>query len=324
MPRGNFNDASKGGLGFVEGYVQITRSTARVFQYPVNSQTGEQSDPFAALVWEGIKLTPEWKQQAGDDVHVEIVNRMGSLDQIRPGKLNPKDFDNVSVEPEDLGVEVGTEGNSFYMESGAKFNAGWGIMKESLEKCGFKPEILGRGVASDFEGLTAHFKTVEGAPYIAKKGKNAGKEVKPSNLVCDRIQPPFPYEIKKGAAQSATQAAKPATTAQAPATQTVNQAATRANGEAPVPVTAANGEIAGEVGALFTDFSDKFKSEVPAGQPVKRNQFQKALTMELLRKKVPPKVQKDIMDFVKSDQLAELGAATELFKVEGDSITINV
>lgn len=321
MPRGNFNEASKGGLGFVEGYVLIQRSTSKVYQYPMNSTTGEQSDAFPALVWEGIKLSPEWKPLPGDDNTFEIINRMGTLDTIRPGKLDPKDFDNMDKEPADLGTEVGAEGNAFYMDAGAKFSMGWGIMKESLEKCAFKPEILGHGVASDFEGMMAHFKTVEGQPYIGKRGKNQGKEVKPTNLVCDRIQPPYPYEIKDKSKLGKPVAHKGAGGASG-ASGTSSSAG--ASGAAPAGGGSPDaGEIASEVGALFGDFSDKFKAEVPIGTTVKRAVFQKALTMELLRRKMRPDVQKQIMDFVKSDQLAELGAGTDLFKVEGDSITLS-
>lgn len=317
MPRADFREASKGGAGFQEGYVHITRSVSKVFQYPVNKETNEQSDAFAALIWEGTLLTPEWKPQQTEDNTFEIIIRMGDLDKIRPGKLDPKDFDNLQVDAQDLGNAVGTEGNTFYLEAGAKFGAAWAHMKESLEKHGFKPEILGRGIASDFEGLIAHFKMEEGKPYIAQKGKKKGQSVTPSNLICSRIQPPYPYE--KGAVKAPMQGAAAKTAGAATAATTA--AAGKSNG------AAETGAIDGmtEAAALFANgFSDKFKAEagIAFGTPIKRAAFQKALTMELIRNRMKPDVQKAIMDFVKSDGLAELGAATELFKVEGDSITL--
>jgi hypothetical protein len=314
MPRGDFNQASKGGAGFVEGYVHVQRSVSKVYQYPPNSQTKEQSDPFVAMVWDCVSLTPEWKVKVDPDGNpetVEIIHRMGDLEKIRPGKLDPKDFDNVDVEPVDLESAVGVEGNSFYFEQGAKFGPGWAIMKESLEKHGYSPAIMGRCVATDFEGLMAHFKTEEGKPYIAQKGKSKGKEVKPTNLVCDRILPPLPYE--KGAK-------KPTAATKAPAA--AGAAGGKGNGAATEqPQTTATGEdVTVTVATLLNDLSEAFP--IKKGQAAKRTEFQKALTMELLRKKFKPGPQKEIMDFVKSDDFVALGAATDLFTVEGDSITL--
>lgn len=323
MPRGDFREASKGGAGFQEGYVHITRSVSRVFQFPKNQSTGEQSEPFTALVWEGTLLTPEWKPQDIEDNTFEIILRMGDLEKMRPGKLDPKDFDNLSVEPQDMGSTVGAEGNTFYLEAGAKFGAAWAYMQESLQKCGFKPEILGRCVASDFEGLIAHFKQEAGKPYIAQKGPKKGTEVKPSNLVCDRIQPPYPYE--KGAIKGPMAGTHGKGAAKGGTTEAAGAASGKSNGGATEQPAATAGDIdaATDVAAMFANgFSAKFVAEVPLGQAVKRATFQKSITYELLRMKLKPDVQKAYMDFIKSDDFVALGAATELFKVEGDNITI--
>ncbi|PWT88242.1 MAG: hypothetical protein C5B54_10920, partial [Acidobacteria bacterium] len=108
MPRGNFNDVSKS-FGFQEGYLHITRAYSCVFQYPANSQTKVQSPPFTALVWEYEKLDNEWNPIDDEQVPDPIVIRMGDVDKCRPGKLAEKDFDNLNVDPEDLGKDVGTE-----------------------------------------------------------------------------------------------------------------------------------------------------------------------------------------------------------------------
>src|SRR5215471_4293441 len=208
MPRANFRETAGGGFGFQEGHVRIERSVSKVFQYPPNSQTKEQSDPFTALVWTATKLDREWNELPGDDNEVEVVLRMGTVDSCRPGMLKAKDFDNMNVEPEDLGDQVGTEGNCFFMEVDTKLGAGWREMKNSLEAKGFKPEILARGITTDFEGMLAKFITVEGKPYIARRGAKAGQEVKPTNLVCDRIET-YPYDVKKSAKTETKGAAKP-------------------------------------------------------------------------------------------------------------------
>lgn len=308
MPRGSFLDASKGGgLGFQEGYVLIERSYSTVFQFPPNSKTNEQSDAFCALIWEGTKLDSEWNELPGDDNGFQIINRMGGLDQVRPGKLVEKDFDNLDVEPEDLGNEVGVVGNSFVLEADAKFHQNWGKVKDSLEKYGFKSEVLGRGIATDFVGMAAHFKTVEGAKYIAKKGKSAGQEVTPTHLECDRIHT-YPYDAKKKGAV----AGKTSTAA----------AGGKTNGAA-----AGGGDDAVEAAkTVFGKLSAEFKKEVVVGKDVDRAVFQKALTKELMRQKINPKVQKSVMDLVKDDEkLVELAMAlvdqAGAFSTDGATVT---
>ena len=74
----------------------------------------------------------------------ERVTRMGQLESCRPGKLDAKDFDNLDADPEDLGSEVNTVGNCFFLTEG-KLSQAWGKMKDSLEAKSFKKEILGRG-----------------------------------------------------------------------------------------------------------------------------------------------------------------------------------
>ena len=131
MPRGSFKyeDASTGGLQFQEGNVLIQYSRAVVFQYPPNRETKKQSDAFPALLWRGVRCDRDWNE-TGEEVEIPI--RMGELEQVRPGKVQPRDFDNLAVMPEDLGSAVGTEGNCFHVESGAKFPKGWGILDESM------------------------------------------------------------------------------------------------------------------------------------------------------------------------------------------------
>src|SRR5262249_1085364 len=208
MPRANFRETQGGGFGFQEGNIRIDRSVARVFQYPPNSQTKEQSDPFTALVWTATKLDKEWNEFPGDeDNTVEVLLRMGTTDTCRPGKLAPKDFDNMNIDAQDLGADVGTEGNCFYLEDGTKLGIGWKAMKDSLEGKGFKPEILARGITTDFEGMWGEFKMEEGRHYIGRRGARAGQEIKPTNLVCDRIET-YPYDKKKEVKKDTTAASK--------------------------------------------------------------------------------------------------------------------
>lgn len=317
MPRGSFKheDASQGGFGFQEGALLLTKSVIAVHQFPPNSKSGEQSDAFTAMRWTGKKLDSEWNELGGDetDTMVVIPMRLGTTAEMRPGKLAPKDFDNLDVEPEDLGEDVDTEGNALYLTEGAKPGRGWAIMEESLRKCGFKPEISGRGVASDFEGMVAHFKTVEGQKYIAKQGAKKGQEVTPTNLVCDRIHT-YPYDKKKGGSGGSGAAGKSSASTSSASSKSTSATST------------ATDETMKSAIEIFGKLSAEFKKAVPADKEVERAVFQKELTKELMRQKINPKVQKTILDLVKDDEkLTEL--AGELvdkdgaFSTDGEKVT---
>src|SRR5262245_17822408 len=256
MPRANFREIQKG-FGFQEGFVRIDRSVAVVYQYPPNRETKEQSEPFIAMSWEYTSLDSEWNVKGDEDEQQNepIIIRMGDLSTMRPGKLDPKDFDNMDVLAEDLGSDVGTEGNTFFWDADAKFNRNWGALQASLEACAFKPEILKRGIATDFEGMVLHLKTEEGQKYIAKRGRNAGKEVTPTNLVCDRIHV-YPYDAKKET-KAATKAA----------TKTTTAATKPTNGKAEVEDVLAQAVLVfvGD-GEKRTGLSAKFRADVPAGK----------------------------------------------------------
>jgi hypothetical protein len=311
MPRGSFKheEAQQGGFGFQEGNLLITKSVVAVHQLPPNSKTGEQSAPFTCLRWTGVKLDSEWNEIDGEaPVVLAAELRLGNTEQVRPGKLDAKDFDNLDVEPEDLGDEVDTEGNAVYLVEGAKLNRSWAIMEESLRKYGFKPEISGRGIATDFEGMTAHFKTVEGQKYIAKKGAKAGQEVTPTNLVVDRIHT-YPYDAKKKAGKAANNTATSTAAGKSSGTASASAAASGSHGpNGTAGVSVDDGLDAAK--AVFGNLSAEFKKEIPADKEVKRADFQKALTKELMRQKVKPQLQKQVMDVVKDDdKLMELAGA---------------
>ena len=283
MPRGNFLEASRGGgAGFQEGFVLIEKSVATVFQYPPNAKTGVQSDPFCALVWTGKRLDSEWNELPFEDgSDFEIVIRMGALDKVRPGQLAAKDFDNLEVEPEDLGAEVGVSGNCFYLVEGS-FHQNWGKMKDSLEAKSFKKEILGRGITSDFEGMKAHFKMVEGEKYVARQGAKKGETVTPTHLECDRIHT-YPYAAKA--------AAKPA------------------QGKLPGKPNGATDAMT-EAKQVFANLSPQFRTACPAGKDIDRPALEKALKGEFLRQKLQLPQQKAILDFLKTDEnMTELAIA---------------
>ena len=329
MPRASFSDVSKGGLGFKEGRILVLRSFSTMFQFPPNSKTNEQSDAFPALVWEGLKLNDEGKvveDAEGNQEEVQVIHRMGGKDEsgnyaIRPGKLAEKDFDNTDVEPEDLGgdVDPDVKGNSFYVDAGAKFSMGWGFIDDSLKKHGFKADILGRCVTTDFVGLDAHFKQQEGAPYIAKKGAKKGQEIKPENLVCSRIFH-FPYD-KDNPHKAALAGGGKTATGKKDDTKADKKGAgagadSGSGGGSTDAFEAAKIIFGGGKHALLNKgeeingLSDLFFKSVPKDKEVKMDDFRKAVTSELMRRKADLKLQKAIMDEVvkNEDKLTELAA----------------
>ena len=95
------------GFGVQEGYFEITKSVCAVHQFPPNSKTGKQSDPFTAIRWSCNKLNEDWSVP-DEPESVSLIIRLGQLDSIRPGNL--KNPDDIESEPKDLGNEVDTEG----------------------------------------------------------------------------------------------------------------------------------------------------------------------------------------------------------------------
>jgi hypothetical protein len=290
-------------FGFQEGNVEVVGSVVAIHQFPPNATTGIQSDAFTAMRWTIRKLDEDWKPI--EDLDNEVITiRLGKPEDMRPGTLqNPSDMDE---EPEDLGNEVDTEGNALFVEPDRKVSRNWGELENSLRKCGFKPEIVGRGYAPDFEGMKAHFKTIPTGTYADKK---TGEERKAFNLFCDRIHT-YPYDVKKGKAGKA------------------------ATGKAAAPVSA--GKKAGAVSApadnealtlvqkVLSAPSDKFKDMLAPGKAVKRGVFQMQAMSECIRQKVPVAFHKSISELLKDDEQL-IGVAAEVgFVVDVDEGTVTL
>lgn len=263
------------GVGIQEGYFEITKSVCAVHQFPPNSKTGVQSDPFTAVRWTCNKLNEDWSSP-DEPESAPIIIRLGKLDSIRPGSL--KNPDNLDEEPKDMGQETDTEGNSVFGEPGAKASGNWGAMEESLRKRNFRPDIVERLYMPDYVGMKFHVKTVPAGTYKDKSGET--KEA--TNLVCDQIHT-YPYDVKKGKGGKAGSAKS----------------------------TAAKSESADEADAtvrvLLADPSDIFKKAVPSGKPVKRSMFQVQFQLELARKKIDKALHQPMLTILKNDeQLTEI------------------
>lgn len=299
---------------FQEGNVEVLKSVCAIHQFPPNSKTGTQSDPFTCVRWTVQKLDQDWKPVEGEQEVITI--RLGAPQYLRPGQLSKPD--DLNELPDDLGTEVDTEGNSVYGEEGAKVGGNWPAMEESLRKCGFKPSVIERCCMTDYTGMKAHLKTIAaGRKY---KDKTTGEEKEATELVADKIHT-YPYEVKKagkgaGAGAGATggkvagKVEATGKTVTAPATETA------------VATGTANGAALETAKTVLTDPSDRFKKQVPPGQSVKRNVFQMQVMQELMLKKVPANQHKGVVELIKNDDsLVELAGEVG-FVVDFDEGTV--
>ena len=208
MPKASFasKDTYEVKAGFQEGWFEITDAKVKVFQFPPNKETGDQTAPFLAQIL-SIQKTDEKGRHTDDDALETILKIEKDLGKMRPGNAENRDDD----EPEDLGDELDTEGNCIFVEDGSKINnkSRFAVFMKSLEEKGFKPDILACGFSPDLVGLKGFAKSISG-------GKFPGSEKEATYLVVDQITQ-FPYE-KKGKATSAasSKSAAPAKKTAAP------------------------------------------------------------------------------------------------------------
>jgi len=284
MPRVSLKheDAMMGG-GVQEGYFEVTKCVCAVHQFPPNSKTGVQSDPFTAIRFTLNKLNEDWSE-LDEAESVTLPIRLGKLDSIRPGSL--KNPDDLEEDPKDLGSEVDTEGNSVYGEDGAKASGNWGAFEQSLRAKGFRADVIARQYMPDYVGMKFHLKTVDAGTY---KDKNTQEEKKATNLVVDQIHT-YPWDVKKSKSKSGSVKAS---------------AKAESNGS--------DSEAALDIAkAVLGDLSDVFKKAVKPGQSVKRSTFQIQFQLELTRKKIEKAMVGPVLTAIKNDEnLAKLAEECE-------------
>ena len=291
MPRVSMKKEDMMGVGFFkEGNVLIVKAVCAAFQFPPNSKTGVQSDPFPAVVFDFKQLGEDWAE--ADDAEIQTLPiRIGSFDKIRPGKVT--DPNDLEADPEDLGEEVGTEGNSIFGDDGARLGFNWPAFVESLKKAGFNPEVIERVYMPDYKGMKCHLKQVPtGTKYVDKKD---GKEKDSTTWVCTEIQT-FPYEKKsKGASKAAAPAAG------------------KASASDPKAIAL----------SLLADPSEQFKKMVPSEKPIKRQVFQLQVAQELIRRKITPvNVHNQVTGLLKDDEQLEALANEVGFVVDLEAQTV--
>lgn len=289
MPRVSMKPEDMMGDFFKEGNVEITSCKCVVFQYPPNKETGEQGEPFTAVQF-GFKQLREDFSVDDDAEGQEIQIKVGTLDKIRPGSLdNP---DDLEAEPEDLGSDVGTEGNSIYGDEGAKLGFGWPPFIKSLRDCNFRPNVIDRIYMPDYIGMKAHLKKGEtGRTYQNKQGKT----VSDLQWMVTKIHT-FPYD--KAATKAAGKAAVKAAG---------NKAAGKSKAEES-PAASESGSPLDLAINMLSNPSDRFKKVVKGDTEIKIAVFRQQMNLELVSQKVDTAERAPFTAWLKKDEsIQELG-----------------
>lgn len=298
MPKGLLNPKnateSTGG-GFREGVVRIDKSAFAVVQ-PRGGKDREAPQPVCALVWDVTRLDEHTLEplvsDAGDNegapVTETIVFGMGgkSLTSVHPGKADSADDDDV----EDLGVEVGVEGPTVFVEN-TQFSlnkkSALANLMVSLEGAGFKPEYLDRVWANDFTNSVFFMKTQVSADTM--KGDD-GKE-RPINykVVSKIIRAGYDKKGASGNGGAAKGGAKPTSGAQAPAAASGQTAAT------------SNGKGGDEAESILKPILESLSEQLD-GTRITRKALNMKVTGALADGKIAPKLHVPVLQLVKNDE----------------------
>lgn len=294
-------DAVKGGNQFhaMEGFWEIGDAYSLVHQFQPSKETGKQGPPSCFIALDLYKLDANTFERVDDEPLTETLGlgATNTLEHVRPGNLGkPED-----PEPEDLGQEVGTRGNSVYVDSlDAKTydNCGWMKFSNSLIEAGFKAELLGACYLPYLIGTKFKAGRVPGYKNPTKTYK-----VDPTDLVvADKKIVVFGYEKggKKGAGKPAAKA--------------------NAGAPAPAPATpAASGNGVGSEESQVVVAACLAIAEVNKNKTLKRSLFQAQVMTYLMKngKGWDMKTKNEVMNgTVKDDEWLANAAAENGFVVD--------
>lgn len=306
MPKPNMHpDNYVESSGALAGKFEIISSAFKVHQ--ANQREGQESrNPTCAQVFKIHPITDDG-DRIEDATELELVLALGgkSLTSFHPGNAESAD----DAEPEDLGDEVGTEGNSIYSANGALPNAAasYSIFNRSLAHKGFDKKKIADCYAPHYVGLKFELATVTPDKLEAFGSKK--REIDPKVAFTYKVvqaiieHPKAPGAGKKKATAAAVPAGKSGATAPTAASSGDAGSGSSGGDDAEAVAMAVLGEVAAKL----------------AGQQKKMNGVK---TFWLANYgKNDPKLQKAARDLVNNPswltaQLEALDAA-----VDGEAVT---
>jgi len=277
MPKASF--ASKDTYApsiFQEGNAEIQDAASAVYQYPPNRETGETFPPFLAGKLVLKRLDENWHQTDEEPV-IKYLRMERDLSRMRPGSAK----DREDPDPEDLGDEIDTEGNSVFSSEGSKISASsqWGVFTKTLEEHGVKPELLAEGFLPDLVGIRFH-------AFTEKQAKRTinGREIEPNYFKADRVMFDKSGASKKPPAKAAS--AKPA-------------GPVKVNGPVAVPAPTSVSEAAElAASAIMAELAAELAGETRDSSRV----FAMAYARLVRDKQRDKKLDKEVSDLLRSDE----------------------
>lgn len=193
------DNAAGAGFGFGEGRGRILDLKCVAHQYAASKKTGDQQAP-ACFLFVTIDRTDADGKSLGEDPTTDEL-KIGELEYFHPGQLKTPDGD-----PEDLGRDLGTEGNSIWADGTKKFgqSAKGKVFLDSIEDAGFKAEIIARCYLPDYIGLLADFEQTTVTPT------GGTKKIDPYQCLAVTKILEFPYDRKGPAVAVKAASGKPA------------------------------------------------------------------------------------------------------------------
>jgi len=269
-------DTVKGGFGAQEGTWEIGKASCIVYQFPPNSQTGEQTDPACMVRLELYKLDPNTLERIDDEPALEHLGfgRKNTLDILRPGKLaKPEDS-----EAEDMGAALGAEGNTVFGDPNHQpikiyENCAWAKFAHSLADKGFKDELLKTGYLPYLEGTKFDVERLKTG--FTPEGGDATRE---RTLLGVKKIHVFGYERKGKPAGKTPIPTRTGAGSKAPSPNSGSAAVIPPNGEIQTGTV-----VAADYDAIAKDGLDELAKQ-NKGREVKRALFQSSFMTFLMRR----------------------------------------
>lgn len=225
MPKPNMHpDNYVESSGALAGKFEVVGSVFKIHQANQREGQTETVGPVCAHVLKIHPITDDG-EKVEDAAEMDLVLGLGkkSIASFHPGKADNAE----DAEPEDLGDEVGTEGNTIYSTDGMLPNAAttYAVFMKSLAHKGFAAKSIADCYAPNFMGLKFELATVTPDKLEAYGGKKRPAENGSKityKVVQSIIEHPKAASTKKEKAAKPTKAAAAALSSVATSTSTAS------------------------------------------------------------------------------------------------------